>query len=127
MLTVVCTNANRIKLKTFIIKHFLVRRIVGFNAFKLIFFEKFASLAGYEVAACNNFNIGALEICLHVRIGNAAGADEADSDLSSGVCDRGLDIGIFERVKIRVSVSCNYFCHAFIFSFFFLIVSVKYI
>ena len=96
MLTVVGADGNCIKVKGFIVKHFLVGGVVGLDALDAVLFKESRRLAGYKIRSCHDLNIGLVEIRLDVRACYPAAADNADAQLAGcvnafgGLCGKGV-------------------------------------
>ena len=107
VLTVVGADRNCVESEGLVVEHFLVGSVFGLDAFNAVLFEELCCLAGNEVCACNDLNVGLIEVSLHVRVCDPAASDDTDAKLPGGI-DLGLNLS-FKGIK-----SCHRFvCHCF--------------
>ncbi len=101
VLTVVGADGDRIKSERLVVDQLLVGSVVGLDALDAVLCEESGGLAGNEVSACDDLNVGLCEVSLDVRICNPAAADNGHTQLAGSVNSaaflRGEGIQTFHR------------------------------
>ena len=85
VLTVVGANRNCIEVEALVLKHFLVRSVVGLNTFNAKLFKELLCLAGNKVSTRNDIYVGLLQIRSDVRLCDPTGTNDTYAHSSVGV------------------------------------------
>ena len=114
VLTVVGTNADAVELERLVGEHLNVVLIIGLNAFNAVLFKESLCLAGNEVAACNDLNVGLGLVSLNVSVCDPAGTDNTDTHFFRGV-NGGNVLVFFKRIQVCHSEILQCVCFLFYF------------
>ena len=105
MLAVVGADGHGIQLQALVIQHLLVGGIIGFDALHAIALEEGCRLAGNQVAARDQLDIGHPLVGINVRICDPAAPDDTDAQLAIGVDD------LLDLLVCIIQLGIHFLCH----------------
>ena len=85
VLAVIGADGHGVELQGLIIDHLNAVLVVALNLGFMVNIKEFACSTSDNIRACDDLHVGLLEICIHVRECNAAGAYDTDSYLLRGI------------------------------------------
>ena len=112
MLPVVGAHRNGVQLEALIRQHLGVILIIALDIRLAKLLEKRLGTAGDQIAASHNLDIRLVEVAVHMRMRNAAAADDADTQLAAGI-DGGLFLVFLKGVQ---AILVRHKTHSFFFS-----------
>ena len=105
MSAVVSTDRNCIELEALVIKHFLVRSVIGLSTRDAVLSHVSGSLAGNNISARNDLNVGHIFVRIHMSVCDPSASDDTDTKLSARV--NNCIVGLYIIIKSRI----HFFCH----------------